>query len=265
MISQDHKKRGLNSEDARKVRQDGHDDARAFAQAIGMSADYQNDKQAKKDVVDPSGDTHSVKSGRVKWQIFLYGAERFAKDPGFTVMNGMGELLVACIKAFPEKYEDYLLDKVTYKINLQSPMQSLKNKLQDENRIKAFFAKSIFNGAEVNYLTIKHENKYHVFTREDILDVLAKNLIVENSKAKSPGQYDNQKVIFKYDGRNLAELEMRNDSNVHYRELRFNMMKVRAVNLFFEKIKKTSDYNELIAVYGRANKKFGKWKNSNIT
>ena len=45
--------------------------------------DYQNDKKAKKDVIDPSGDAYSVKSGSKKWQIFLYGRNRFINDDGF--------------------------------------------------------------------------------------------------------------------------------------------------------------------------------------
>ena len=88
------KKRGLNAEDARMVRQKGHDDALKFALAIGLSSDYKNDIKAKKDVIDPSGDAHSVKSGKKKWQIFLYGLGRFRKDEAFIVMNGIGELLM---------------------------------------------------------------------------------------------------------------------------------------------------------------------------
>ena len=86
------RKRGLNSEDARAVRQRGHDDALEFALAIGLTRDYQNNPQAKKDVIDLSGDAHSVKSGAKKWQIFLYGLGRFGSDDAFSVMNGLGEL-----------------------------------------------------------------------------------------------------------------------------------------------------------------------------
>lgn len=55
------KKRGLDTENARKIRQKGHDDALEFALAIGLDSDYKNDIKAKKDVIDPSGDAHSVK------------------------------------------------------------------------------------------------------------------------------------------------------------------------------------------------------------
>ena len=56
-------KRGLSTEGARIVRQRGHDDALAFALSIGLDSDYKNDVVAKKDVIDLSGDAHSVKSG----------------------------------------------------------------------------------------------------------------------------------------------------------------------------------------------------------
>ena len=82
-------KRGLSSENARKVRQQGHDDAFEFAMLIGLDSDYQNDVVAKKDVIDPSGDAHSVKSGNKKWQLFLYGLNRFSTDDFFQTMNGI--------------------------------------------------------------------------------------------------------------------------------------------------------------------------------
>jgi hypothetical protein len=62
------RKRGLNTENARIIRQKGYDDALEFAVAIGLDNDYKNDIKAKKDVIDPSGDAHSVKSGEKKWQ-----------------------------------------------------------------------------------------------------------------------------------------------------------------------------------------------------
>jgi 23S rRNA G2445 N2-methylase RlmL len=62
------KMHGSSSDDARGYRQRGHDNALKFALAIGLPRDYQNDKKAKKDVMDPSGDAHSVKSGEKKWQ-----------------------------------------------------------------------------------------------------------------------------------------------------------------------------------------------------
>ena len=84
-----HKKKAMTSEQARKVRQSGHDDAKEFANLIGLPTDYQNDPQAKKDVIDLLGDAHSVKSGAKKWQIFLHSPSRFERDIIFRRLNGL--------------------------------------------------------------------------------------------------------------------------------------------------------------------------------
>lgn len=254
------KKRGLSSAGARWVRQSGHNDALEFAIAIGLPRDYRNDPKAKKDVIDPSGDAHSVKSGQKKWQIFLYGLGRFESDDAFRVMNGIGALLVACIKSFPDTFEEYTADKMAAKERLRLHMRALLEKLRERPRLRAFFNKSLFNGGEVNYLTIKDNGIFHVFLNTDVLDVLSANLTVANSRAISVGQVAEQKVIFLYGGKNLAELEMRNDTKIHYREVRFNMIKPKAMALLLDKIPATERYNEKVIVHGNASKKFGRWK-----
>lgn len=101
------------------MRQSGHNDALEFAIAIGLARDYKNDPQAKKDVIDRSGDLYSVKSGEKKWQVFLYGRNRFQKDDTFCVMNGIGDLLIACIDAFPATFAEYEADKAVAKERLR--------------------------------------------------------------------------------------------------------------------------------------------------
>jgi hypothetical protein len=253
------RKRALTPENARRIRQRGHDDALEFALAIGLDSDYQNDLRAKKDVIDPSGDAHSVKSGQKKWQIFLYGLSRFRSDYAFAVMNGIGDLLIKCIESFPERFEDYQQNKKIAKENLRKPMVELTEKLKDRRRLRAFINKALFNGGEVNYLTVKHNGIFHVFLNKDVVNVFGEYLEVCNSKAISKGQISEQKVIFRYKGRNLAELEMRNESPTHYREIRFNMIKPRAIELLFAKIPLTYKYSDLVWVYGNARKRFGHW------
>lgn len=253
------KKRGLSSEDARRVRQKGHDDALDFAIAIGLEHDYQNDAKAKKDVIDPSGDAHSVKSGKKKWQVFLYGLGRFENDETFQVMNGIGNLLADCINSFPNTYNEYMNNKQVAKQRLRIPMRELAVKFQNKTRVKAFLNKSIFNNGEVDYLTVKHDDKFHIFLAEDVLDCMSKHFEVCNSKAYNSKQTDEQKVLFKYGSRNIGELEMRNDSSVHYREVRFNMIKTRVMDFLFEQITPVKAFNEKVYVYGRALRKFGKW------
>jgi hypothetical protein len=252
-------KRGLNSEDARNVRQKGHDDALEFALLIGLKSDYKNDISAKKDVIDISGDAHSVKSGNKKWQLFLYGITRFQTDDFFQTMNGIGQLLIKCIESFPESFEEYENDKQSAKDRCRQPMRELKELLQEKRRVRSFINKAMFNGGEVNYLTVKEQNNYHIFLNEDVVSAFSDAVVVENSKAISKNQTPEQKVLFKYEGNNLAELEMRNDSKIHYRQIRFNMLKPRMMKLLFEKIPHTKTFGDRIFIYGKASKKFGKW------
>ena len=245
---------------AREYRQKGHDDALQFALLIGLKEDYKNDKKAKKDVIDPSGDAHSLKSGQKKWQIFLYTRSRFTEDPIFGAMNGIGEILVRCIDSFPEHYADYTgIKKLQAKEKLRVPMRNLKEKLAHKSRLKAFLSKSIFNSGEVNYLTVKHENQYHVFLNKDVIDLLSKKLTPENSKARQKGQVDEQKVLLKSNSISIGEIEMRNDSRIHYREIRFNMYKPRVMNILFEGMGKPKQWKKDIFLYKQAQKKFGNW------
>jgi len=254
------RRRALSSEDARRIRQRGHDDAKQFAQSIGLSSDYQNDIRAKKDVIDPSGDAHSVKSGEKKWQIFLYGLGRFWADDTFGAMNGIGDTLAACINAFPSDFRAYQRNKAAAKERLRRPMRKLAELLQDKRILRAFLNKSLFNAGEVNYLSVKHEGVFHVFLNQDVIQVFSDNLEVCNSRARTAGQTPEQKVLFRYNGLNLGELEMRNDGPVHYREVRFNMIKPKVMELLFSQIPMTNEFNDQVLVYGNASKSFGRWK-----
>lgn len=254
------KKKAMNSEKARFVRAKGYIDALEFARLIGVESDYKNNLQAKKDVVDPSGDTHSVKSGQKRWQIFLYSRSRFENDDAFLSMNGIGQTLIECIDVFPERFKDYTSNKEFYKEKLREPMRKLKDLLLLKRRLRTFLNKSLFNGGEVNYLTIKNENKFHVFYSSDVVRSLADNLIVENSQKRKQGDYPEQKVVFKYKNRNLGELEIRNSGENHYKEVLFIMNKKVVLELLFEHIPFKCLFNDSILLYGESSKHFGKWK-----
>ena len=146
------KKRGFTRENARIYRQRGHNDSLEFALAIGLTKDYRNDLQAKKDVIDPSGDSHSVKSGDKKWQIFLYGLSRFETDTAFLAMNGIGRILINCINSFPKTFEEYQTSKNSGKQRLRKSMIHLKNKLRENYRLHAFLncARSIHISPFIN-------------------------------------------------------------------------------------------------------------------
>lgn len=253
-------RRAPTPEQARRYRREGHDNALLFALEIGLDKDYQNDRHAKKDVIDPSGDAHSVKSGKKKWQIFLYRRSRFIEDDGFQALNGIGDLLVRCIDAFPPKYDEYRRDPEPAKERLQAPMRELRDKLQDEGLLRAFLMKAIFNAGEVNYLTIFDGGLFHVFLNKDVVAIMADGFEVANSKARRKGEYDDQKVLFRYAACNVGELEMRNDSRQHYREVRFNMNIEPATNLLFERLGPGNFFQQKsVKVYRGAEKRFGRW------
>ena len=253
-------RRAMKPDAARQVRAKGHQDALVFARAIGLEADYQNDRRAKKDVIDPSGDAHSVKSGQRRWQIFLYGRNRFLNDDGFQALNGIGGLLVHCIDCFPDTFEEYQSNKATAKDRLRTPMRELKDRFQRKAVLRAFLGKSFFNGGEVDYLTILHEGKYHVFRNEDVVSIMGKHFSVVNSMARREGEFDEQKVIFRYNNRNVGELEMRNSASDHYREILFVMNCQPAKQLLLSTISLEAEFSDTVLVHGKAAARFGNWR-----
>ena len=246
-----------NADEARAVRARGHANALAFAHAIGMAADYQNDPTAKKDVIDPSGDAHSVKSGTTKWQIFLYGRSRFETDDGFQALNGVGELLIHCLDTMPDTYEDYQRDKNAARRRLQTPMRELKDRFQRKALLRAFLMKSIFNGGEVNYLTVLYNEKYHVFQNTEAVRLMGERFEVVNSVAGGENSPPDQKVLFRVAGYNVGELEMRTDKK-NYQKVRFNMIVPRIMDLLLT-IEPLEDYNEQVVKHGQAIRRFGRW------
>lgn len=252
--------RASTSEQARQYRQDGHDNAAIFAFLLGLPSDYRNRETAKKDVVDPSGDTHSIKSGQRKWQIFLYGRSRFLNDDGFQAMNGIGNLLAHCIDSFPSSFEEYQLNRDEYKERLRPQMRDLKDRLQRKALLRAFLSKAIFNAGEVDYLTVLDNDQYHVFDSQDVVTILAENFTVANSVKRQPGQFSDQKVVFQFDGKNVGEVEMRNDSDRHYRQIRFNMDKPRVMSMLYGFSTDPIEFIPEIMKYGNAIQKFGNWE-----
>ncbi|MBM4036401.1 MAG: hypothetical protein FJ291_32090 [Planctomycetes bacterium] len=254
-------RRASTTEQARAYRQEGHDNALLFAYEIGLGSDYSNDRLAKKDVIDPSGDAHSVKSGKKKWQLFLYGRNRFLQDDGFVALNGIGRLLVACIDAFPPSFEEYRRNPTAAKERLRIPMRQLRDRLQPKALMRAFLMKAIFNGGEVNYITIFHGEMFRVFLNTDVVKTMADCFEVTNSRATRHGAFPDQKVLFRYEGFNVGELEMRNDSPAHYQEVRFNMLVRPAMKLLLTKIPQVSilPRSGVVAIHGNAAKRFGRW------
>lgn len=252
------KKRAMSSEKASYVKRQGHADAREFAELLGIGKEYKSDLKAKKDVIDWDGNSYSVKSGEKKWQIFLYGKTRFEEDYTFRGMNGLGELFMKCIDSFPVSRAEYLKNKYVYKLQLQGPMRSLAERLKDHRLLAAFIDKGMFNSGEVDFLVIKDNEKFHVFWGKEVVQVLSRRFEVENSKSRGKDQLDAQKVVFKVSGITYGEIEMRNDSEVHYREVKLWLGKKHTFDLLKEEIKDSESLNNRIILYGRAIKKLHK-------
>ncbi len=253
------RRRGGTTEQGRAYRQRGHDIALNFAHLLGLSSDYQRDPKAKKDVIDPAGDAHSVKAGLKKWQGALYSRSRFENDVGFQTLNGIGQLLIKCIDAFPPTFAEYEQDKRAAKERLRIPMIELKDRFQNKILVKGFLMKSIFNGGEVNYLTIHRDELFHVYWNADVVNVMSEHFSVENSTSRAPNP-DCQKVLFKFNNRNVIELEMRNDSPQHYREIRLNIIAGKCFELLRTHIPSGQRYlGKPIISYGRAMSNFWKW------
>ena len=200
-----------------------------------------------------------MKSGKKRWQIFLYSKSRFQTDDAFQSMNGVGQLLIKCLDIYPNTFDEYIKNKKKYKEFLRKPMKELCEKFNEKGILRTFLNKSIFNGGEVNYWTIKHNNKFHVFFNKDVIDTFSQFFQISNSIYRKPGDTPEQKVLFKYKGKNLGELEVRNsDKKNHYREILFVMNKQKVLDLLFEKIKFSNHFNDKVLLYVKANKKFKK-------
>jgi hypothetical protein len=247
------KKRAMTKEKASLVKIQGHLDAKEFATLIGLADDYQNDPRAKKDVIDFNGDAHSIKSGKGYWQIFLYSESRFENDSSFRAMNGIGLLMLECIKLIPDDKNIYQNNKQFYKEKIADFMIKIQEKLQEKYRLDAFLRKAIFEGSQVNYLTIKHDQKFHVFWHDDVMKIFLNNLTIANSLG-------NQKVLLKLKN-NCGEIEMRNGEDHHHKEMKFRLHKMPITNLLINNSSEMKEYNDSVILYGMAIKKFPKKNN----
>jgi hypothetical protein len=262
MDKQIRKKRAMTHEKASKVKTGGHLDEELFASLIdGVVVKGTN----KKDVVDSSNNLHSVKSGNNKWQIFLYSKSRFEKSIGFFGAQKFVDLL----NSIPETFEEYQSKKSISKQKLGEKMVEIKNFLSGKsdlfihkNKI-IFLHEAIFHGNEVNYFTIKVGDKFYIFDSVEVLNAIDKNTIIDNSKAKTKDQDDNQKVLFKDVNRNVnvAEIEIRKESKAKYKAVLFNMYKERILNILNSEIEKEKKLNDFIVTRGNATKTFKLKKN----
>ena len=158
------------------------------------------------------------------------------------------------------------------KEQLSSATLGISTALQNKKILRNFLGEALFNNQEVLFLAIKDttykkDDLFKVFWREDILDILAVELSPATSLAGRVSVDYNvagQKTLLRYkrinpktkkiSEKNIVEIEIRNDSDVHYRQVRFNMLSKDVLSLLLNKTK-SLDVKEMckgVKVYGGA-------------
>jgi hypothetical protein len=235
----------------------------------------------KGDVIDSLDRLYSVKSGK-KWQIFLYGHDRiksssylkcllpslesFPEDPVIYFQDR-----IKCIE-FKEEYihkfgrekarnlsneevikalgrNEYTLSKE----RLAQANQKVCEKLTDKRFLRDFLSESIFNLHEVSFLAAKdstylEDGIFKTFERNEVLDILSKNLTPATSQAGHVPEDFNvagQKTLLRYGAslKNIVEIEIRNDSQTHYRQVRFNMYSKDALTVLLQNLEDSAIFS----------------------
>ena len=249
------RRRAPSSKVSREKKLGGHTNEAEYAALIGGNTIKGT---GKGDVQDKSGKLHSVKSGK-KWQVFLYRHDRIEKSKYLSELRPCLDAFTKdydryvgdrtkCIELKEFLVEERGRDAVSLMSNdvvkeklgpneyvkakerLAEATRRVCRKLQDKAFLARFLAEALFNGPEVSYLAVKDGATFRVFSRSDVLRVLTDELSPANSRAGHvPEDYnvDGQKVLLRYSKgdkeKNIVEIEIRNDSEQHYREVRFNM------------------------------------------
>ena len=103
-------------------------------------------------------------------------------------------------------------------------------------------------------------NAHHIDTHPDVevINTINDFTTVDNSKAIQKGQMSDQKVIFKLSNEDITigEIEMRNDRDVHYKQVKFWMDREKTLDLLKKKINSASKKSDRIIAYGKTVKRF---------
>lgn len=254
------RRRAMTPEAASGKKLQGHKNEEIFSDLIGGTVVGGNTE--KTDVLDSEGRSYSVK-GSQYWQVFLYSRYRLVNNTEFHDMGNIGDLMIGCLDAFPEDYEDYRADKQVAKKRLQPFMRQLKDELHEPDIFPMFLSKAIFNGNEVKYLVILpielsgeetpvDKKIYHVFSAEDVVRILSKRVSIKNSKARHANQTDDLKVVFRYNNKNMCEFEIRTDSKTHYREAKLRLHGVPTLSILRSVLGSPVTVNSQVLIYGSA-------------
>lgn len=223
--------RGMSTAQASEKKLNGHATEQEFAYALGGEVIH---GRGKADVRDGNGATYSVKGNSAKWQILLYGPERLRQTP-----TAIAQLMLQCLECFPADRNVYVRNKSQYKQRLMQKMVLLRDELLKPAVRSQFLKWALFEGS-CDFLTIYSSGDvgpqgFHIFPAEFVVETLTNYTSLENSRARTNFQFDNQKVRFTDKaGLTLGEIELRNDSDAHYREIKFWLGKPQTTALLIE-------------------------------
>ena len=115
----------------------------------------------KGDVIDKSGNLHSVKSGR-KWQICLYTLGRISQSLYLSILK-------PCLESFPDDYDQYLKDRISC---ISFKEEYVKNHGVDAGKLLP--NKTVINSLGENiYIT----SKYTLQKKTEIISKLLPSLL----------------------------------------------------------------------------------------
>ena len=160
----------------------------------------------------------------------------------------------------PILVEDYLQvignsnQYLNSKILLMEVNKKIKEVLSEKDNLKKFLMKSIFDGENVDFWSIKDNELFLVFDREEAVEVLSSSLTADLSKQTTGRQDDitlaGQKVLLKSKN-NVVEIEVRNDSDKHYRQIRFNMIREKTIDILKRYFNEKKIFNDKVRFYKR--------------
>jgi hypothetical protein len=138
---------------------------------------------------------------------------------------------------------------ISSKMKLQKVTEEFAANLNDKANLRKFLEKSMFDNDSCQKFIVVKNNKVHIFEKQHVLDTLTSALSADVSSAgrrKDDYNVGGQKVVLKADfttrptqknpegsvkTNNVLEVEIRNDSAQHYREVRLNLLGAKAFAL----------------------------------
>lgn len=250
----------------------GHSREEAFADYINGSVIKGTQKADVKDVL---GNHYSVKSGKKwqiflysynrisasnQLKILQHCLDCFTNDTESYFKDRIK--CIAYKENYVQKYgkektkhlsnsvveEDLGLNEyISSKNKLREKTALVRDTLKDPTTLRSFLDEAIFNCNEVSLWAIKDttyncDSIFKVFAREDVLDIFCNEISIEISKAGNiPEDYNvnGQKTLLRYTKggkpKNIGEIEVRNDSEIKYKLVRFNMYSKDVLELLLSK------------------------------